>query len=100
MDEGAVIETAWRYFLREEMDVPFAGIVEFVRRQCPGVEVARVRAEFDRRLRERCGLAIKEPEEALEGAGRFEFGSDFKRGQSLARLATSDTSSKRIKAPP
>ena len=70
--EDAAIEAGWRYFLREDMDVPFARIVELARNRCPGVEVACIRAEFDRRLRARCGLAERPaevPEAARKGAG-------------------------------
>jgi hypothetical protein len=31
ISEAEAVEAAWFYFLREEMDVPFAGVVKFVR---------------------------------------------------------------------
>ena len=66
MDVEQALEAGWRYLLHEEMDLPFAEVVRFVRSLSPEVTPARVRADFDRRLRARHGLAPAPPEEALE----------------------------------
>src|SRR5262245_12776124 len=68
MDVDQAIEAGWQYLLREEMDVPFAGIVTFVRSLSPAVTPARIRAEFTRRLRARYGLAPERPAEAPDCA--------------------------------
>lgn len=66
--EEAALEAAWQFLWREQGDVSFAEILKFARVRAPCLSKERVWAEFDRRLRARCGLAER-PAEALEGTG-------------------------------
>jgi hypothetical protein len=48
-----VIEAAWNLLCRKKGDVTAAEIMKFVRERVPGIDQARIRVEFARRLRQR-----------------------------------------------
>jgi hypothetical protein len=51
--EEAAIGAAWNWFVGVKFEVPAAAVVAFVRERCPGIDVMRIRSEFDWRFRQR-----------------------------------------------
>jgi hypothetical protein len=50
--QAQAIESAWIWFHRTmDEDVPFAAVVARVRARCPDVDLARIRSEFEQRLK-------------------------------------------------
>jgi hypothetical protein len=48
--EARAIELAWHLFWEVDGDISFSEIMMRVKAHCPGIDPARVRAEFVRRL--------------------------------------------------
>jgi hypothetical protein len=49
----SVLEAAWDWLCRERGNVAASQIIAFVRERCPGLDVMRIRLEFDRRFKQR-----------------------------------------------